>query len=171
MDKLIEDKCLFESNTKYTENEYLKFYKIYLQVIYRYIHIAIYFICNLMISIQLYFNDNNIFFKIGILGIIVYTILLFSYPYIYRKVKKPKKITVYYRFYDKYFEVSQEENGNYSKVEYRKLYRVYESKKNLYLFIDRNHAYILNKKKLNKFTKVFVNSLKKKLKSKYVKLI
>ena len=75
------------------------------------------------------------------------------------KIEKEKEFT--FEFYEKFFTISDAENTE--KIQYWKLYKVYKTDESFYLYIDKNHAFLLNK---NKFTKgntaEFLKFLKRK---------
>ena len=57
--------------------------------------------------------------------------------------KFEKEQTFTFKFYEKYFSISN--NKQIEEIKYWKLYKVYESKEFFYLYIDKEHAFLLNK--------------------------
>ena len=62
--------------------------------------------------------------------------------------KIQKESTFIFRFYEKYFTIS--DSYNFEKIKYWKLYKIYETNDFFYLYINKNHAFLLEK---NTFTK------------------
>ena len=57
---------------------------------------------------------------------------------------KVKKSTIYtFNFYDKYFTV--QDKKTVSKIKYYKLYRLFQTKDFFYLYIDKSHAFLIDK--------------------------
>ncbi|MFR5312825.1 MAG: YcxB family protein [Clostridia bacterium] len=72
---------------------------------------------------------------------------LFHPIYEVKKEFKSKKISqeqvFTFKFYEKYFTICH--NMDYSKMKYYKLYKIYETKTFFYLYIDNDHAFLINK--------------------------
>ena len=66
-----------------------------------------------------------------------------SKEYKSEKIKKEKEFT--FKFYDKFFTV--EDDKQYSKIKYYKLYKVFEIPDFFYLYIDKKHAFLIDKSK------------------------
>ena len=62
------------------------------------------------------------------------------------KFEKEKEFT--FKFYEKYFTIS--DSNNFEKIKYWKLYKIYETNDFFYLYINKDHAFLLEK---NTFTK------------------
>ena len=62
--------------------------------------------------------------------------------------KIQKESTFIFRFYKKYFTIS--DSNNFEKIKYWKLYKIYETNDFFYLYINKDHAFLLEK---NTFTK------------------
>ncbi|MGN1302285.1 MAG: YcxB family protein, partial [Clostridia bacterium] len=76
------------------------------------------------------------------------------------KFKNEKEFT--FTFYEKFFVISDKKKSE--KIKYWKLYRVYETKEFFYLYIDNNHAFLLNKSTFIKGnTSNFLKFLKRKI--------
>ncbi len=79
---------------------------------------------------------------------IVFLIYRFIYPY-YKTSKElhsdkiQKNLVNYYFFYEKYFKVKNKLGD--SKINYTKLYRVYENENYFYLYFDKDNAFIVEK--------------------------
>lgn len=60
------------------------------------------------------------------------------------KSDKVKRSTTYtFSFYDKYFSV--QDNKTISRIKYYKLYRFFQTKDFFYLYIDKSHAFLIDK--------------------------
>ena len=71
-----------------------------------------------------------------------------------------------FSFYDKYFKIYTK--GNYSILKYKELYKIYETDKFFYLYTDKMHSLLLDKKGFIKGTSLeFKEFIKNKYPSKY----
>lgn len=57
------------------------------------------------------------------------------------KIQKEKQFT--YKFYAPFFTIEDEKE--YSKIKYYELYKVFETKDFFYLYLDKTHAFLLDK--------------------------
>ena len=71
-----------------------------------------------------------------------------------------------YTFYDKYFTIS--DNKLYNEVKYYKLHRIFNTEKYYYLYIDKTHAFLIDK---SKFIKGNYKDFYKFIKTKNLKLL
>lgn len=144
-------KILFKNKTKYSKETYKKFVEfhsnkysfqytlfniiiialilfcIILQVSYKYYSLAI-FTCTIFTGFCLYryFHPISVVQK-ELNG---------------KTIREEKCFT--FKFYEKYFKVY--DTLNFDTVKYYKLRRVFETKDFFYLYIDKNHAFIISKK-------------------------
>lgn len=107
---------------------------------------------------------------LGILfGIIMLVFLIFRvfYPYFFVKKesnsnKVQKKLKNTYSFYDNYMEIKN--INNTVKLNYYKLYKLFETENCFYLYINKNYSYVLAKDKfLIGNSEDFYKFMKKKL--------
>lgn len=90
-----------------------------------------------------------------------------SKEYKSEKIQNEKEFT--FKFYDKFFTV--EDNKEYFKMKYYQLYKVFETKEFFYLYIDKTHAFLLEKSKFKKDASAsFSSFIKKKCWFKYKKV-
>lgn len=62
--------------------------------------------------------------------------------------KTIKEITYTFSFYEKYFKVSDKKE--YSIFKYRDIYKIYETKRFFYLYVDRVHSLLIDKSNFKK---------------------
>ena len=147
----------FKNVTKSTKSVYNEFVKFHSEEHrHEYLFKAI-----LILIVVVYMTIFNIIYKNYISAIII--ILAVVLIGIYRE-KEQKNVTkrelnsskiknsedIEYCFYNKYF--TTKVNENKQKVRYYKIYKVYSDNKNFYLYLDKTHAFILNKKGFTKGT-------------------
>lgn len=145
-------KILFKNTTKYTK----KFYDIFLEFhnkkygfyysLYNIIIISLFLFC---IILQVQYN----YYSIAIFTCFVLTAFIlwrFLHPihdvskeYKSDKFKDEQSFT--FKFYEKFF--TCENKTEISKIKYSKLHKVYETNKFFYLYIDRNHSFLMDKSK------------------------
>ena len=152
---MINLKLLFKNTTKYTKTVYdnfLVFHNKKYQLTYMaYTAIVVAFILFTLIFQVKYHN-----FTIAIVlccGLTVFVLWRFFRPvaevtkeYKSEKIQKEKEFT--FKFYDKYFVT--EDDKQYSKIKYYQLHRVFETSDFFYLYIDKKHAFLLDKTKFKK---------------------
>lgn len=160
---------LFENITTYNIDEYKKFVKFHnkkYNLNYNLYTLFVLFL--IMFCTVSSFSSKNT--KLGILFIIIaicFIIYRILHPYLFVKKeatseKIGKELTNTYTFYEDYFRIKN--NKQTIKLKYHKLYKIFETKDNFYLYINKNHSFVLSK---NTFTigKVsdFYGFIKKKL--------
>lgn len=80
--------------------------------------------------------------------------------------KTIKEITYTFSFYEKYFKVSDKKE--YSIFKYKDIYKIYETKRFFYLYVDRVHSLLIDKSNFKKGTSIeFKQFLIKKCPFKY----
>lgn len=161
-------KILFKNNTKYTKNVYQKFLQFHQQKYgnkYTFttsLTIILLFFCIITnIKYSNYFTALILIF--ALIGFCFYS---FFYPV--KKVKKELKTEKFEKekvftfcFYDNFFTIS--DKFFFDKIKYWKLYRVYETDQFFYLYINKDHAFLLDK---STFVKGNINNFSKFLRRK-----
>ena len=83
-----------------------------------------------------------------------------------RNDKSVKEFTYTFSFYEKYFKVSSKKE--YSIFKYKDIYKIYETKRFFYLYVDRVHSLLIDKSNFKKGTSLeFKQFLIKKCPFKY----
>ena len=148
-------KVLYKNKTKYTKKtyaKYLQFHQNKFGTKYRFITILILvLLCFFIITNFKYANKTTGF--ILLLALLVFCLYRFFQPISLvkkelktEKFEKEKEFT--FKFYEKYFTIS--DSNNFEKIKYWKLYKIYETNDFFYLYINKDHAFLLEK---NTFTK------------------
>ena len=148
-------KVLYKNKTKYTKEtyaKYLQFHQNKFGTKYRFITILIILLlCFFIITNFKYANKTTGF--ILLLALLVFCLYRFFQPINLvkkelktEKFEKEKEFT--FKFYEKYFTIS--DSNNFEKIKYWKLYKIYETNDFFYLYINKDHAFLLEK---NTFTK------------------
>ena len=148
-------KVLYKNKTKYTKEtyaKYLQFHQNKFGTKYRFITILIIvLLCFFIITNFKYANKTTGF--ILLLALLVFCLYRFFQPISLvkkelktEKFEKEKEFT--FKFYKKYFTIS--DSNNFEKIKYWKLYKIYETNDFFYLYINKDHAFLLEK---NTFTK------------------
>ncbi len=73
---------------------------------------------------------------------------LFEVSKEYESDKIKKEMTFTFKFYDKFFTV--EDTKEISKVKYYKLYHIFETSNFFYLYLDKKHAFLIDKSQFKK---------------------
>lgn len=141
---------LFKNKTKYTKQIYKKYLQFHQNKFkHKYIFTTIVIILLLLFCIVTNLKYQN--YPTSFVLIVSLTAFLF-YKFFYpiKKVQKELKTEKFekekiftFKFYEKFFTIS--DNKKFEKIKYWKLYRVYESKDFFYLYIDKEHAFLLDK--------------------------
>ena len=162
-------KILFKNKTKYTKEiyeKYLQFHQNKFGNKYTFITIVtILLLCFCIITNLKYSNYFTGFLLLIILSIFCF--YRFFYPT--KKVEKELKTDKFknekeftFTFYEKFFVISDKKNSE--KIKYWKLHRVYETEDFFYLYINKDHAFLLDKTTFTKGnTSEFLKFLKKKI--------
>lgn len=143
-------KILFKNKTRYTKKAYQKYiqfhqekygHKYTFTTIVTILLLAFCFITNIKYS-------NYPTSIIILIALIVFCVYRFFYPI--KKIQKELKTDKFknekeftFKFYEKYFIIS--DKTNYDKIKYRQLYKVFKTKDFYYLYINKDHAFIINK--------------------------
>lgn len=148
---VINLKILFKNKTKYDKATYKKFLEFHSNK-YHFSYVlfttTIIFFILLCITLQISYK----YYSLAIITCIAFTCFCL-YRYFHpisvvtkelngETIKKEKSIT--FKFYEKYFKVQDDLQLNI--IKYFHLRKVFETKYFFYLYIDRTHAFIINKK-------------------------
>lgn len=133
--------ALFKTTTKNTLEEYKRFSK---KLFYSTKNIVLHILMFVFLILAGIVCENQYF----IIFAIIYPIILrLIYDYRVKKAFSSNKllqnVEVNYEFYDTYF--TQHNEVSDSKVEYEKLYKLIETKTNMYLMVAENQGFILAK--------------------------
>lgn len=143
-------KLLFKNRTQYTKKAYqtyLEFHQKKYGTTYRFYTICItllIFFC-LAMQIKFHYYGLSIFLMIALTCFLLWR---FFHPiaeikkeWHSNKIQKEKEFS--FRFYEKYFQIV--DTINTSKMSYWKLKHVFETDHFFYLYLDKNHAFLLAK--------------------------
>ncbi len=147
---VINLKLLFENTTKYTKATYDTFLAFHSK---KY-HFS-YMLCTILVVafilfalvLQIKYHNYTLAF-IFCFGMTFFILWRFFRPisdiskeYKSEKIKKEKEFT--FKFYDNFFMV--EDDKQFSKLKYYQLHKVFETNDSFYLYLDKNHSFLLNK--------------------------
>lgn len=161
-------KVLYKNKTKYTKETYAKYLQFHQKEFgNRYTFntiITILLLCFCIITNLQYYNKPLAF-------ILLIVLLIFcSYRFFHpiklvkkelktEKFEKEKEFT--FKFYEKFFTIS--DTKNLEKIRYWQLHKIYETEAFFYIYIDKSHAFLLDK---STFTKGNVSEFLKFIKRK-----
>ena len=149
---MINLKLLFKNTTTYSKDIYEQFL-LFHQKKYHFSYTAytVMVVAFILFAIILQVSYNN--FSIAILlccGFTAFILWRYFHPiaeiskdYNSEKIQKQKSYT--FKFYDRFFIIS--DHCRYNKAKYYKLYKVFETPNFFYLYIDKTHAFLLDKTK------------------------
>lgn len=160
---------LFKNKTKYTKQSYEKYLQFHQNKYgnkYKFNTIVIILLICFCLIMNLKYNNYSTAI-ILIIALIAFCFYRLFYPV--KKVKKELKTEKFekekeftFTFYDKFFVISDKKFSE--QIRYWKLHKVYETKDFFYLYINKEHAFLLDK---SAFTKgdisKFLQFLKKKI--------
>ena len=161
-------KVLFKNKTKYskeTYKEFLGFHSKKYHFSYVLFTVTIIFLILFCIVLQIAYN----YYLLAILSCIIFTCFCL-YRYFHpisvvnkelngKTIKEEKSFT--FKFYEKHFKI--QDNLQIDTVKYYQLRKAFETKNFFYLYIDRTHAFIINKENFSIGTPTdFSKFLKKK---------
>ena len=164
---------LYKNKTSYSKEVYDKFLEFHRSKysfrykLYNIIIIAIILAC------IIYLVSYNLF-STAIIFCIIFVVFIFcrflkpasDVNKEYNSEKIRNSTTYTFTFYDKYFIIS--DNKVYNKVKYYKLYRIFNTEKYYYLYIDKTHAFLIDK---SRFIKGDYKDFYKFIKTKNLKLL
>jgi len=143
-------KKLFENTTTYSSDIYKEFVKFHNKKYNLQYHLyTLFVLCLIVFCMVSQFLYNNI--SLGILFIFIMILFLIwrvFHPYFFVKKeaksdKVQKRLTNTYSLYDNYMEIKN--NKNIVKLKYYKLYKLFETENNFYLYISKSHSFVLSK--------------------------
>ena len=166
---MIKLKLLFKNKTIYSKDVYesfLEFHRKKYSFRYKLYNLFMIFVilaCIIFLISYKHFS-TAIIFCIILTGFIFWRFLKPVYDV--NKEFKSGKIsdshTFTFKFYNDYFTI--EDNKIVSKVRYNQLYKFFDNRNFYYLYIDKNHSFLIDK---SGFIKGTSNEFKKFIKSKY----
>ena len=123
----------------------------------------------LILQIKYYNINIAILFCFGLTFFILWRLLHpiseISKEYKSEKIQKKKEYN--FKFYDKYFTIN--DGNNIFNIKYFKLYKIFETNDFFYFYIDKNHAFLIDKKTFkNNATSSFSSFIQKKCWWKFV---
>lgn len=152
---VIKLKILFKNTTKYTKSIYDKFLAFHSKK-YHFTYTAYTVIVVAFILFALILQTKHHNFSIAIVlccGLTLFVLWGFFHPvsevakeYKSDKIQKEKEFT--FKFYEKFFTIEDEKE--FFKMKYYQLYRVFETVDFFYLYIDKTHAFLVDKSKFKK---------------------
>lgn len=169
----MKKKLLFKNSTQYSKKLYDDFTHFHNEKNSMSYEIFTVFILILLIYC-IFATINARLVPLAITFIVVLVIFicyrLFVPIYTYKKESNKKSITkeltFKFYFYDTYFKVR--DNLDYDKINYLKLYKVYETNNYFYLYLRKNYSFILDKKSFFLGTsEEFSSFIKNKIKFRY----
>lgn len=160
---------LFKNKTKYTKQvyeKYLQFHQKKFGQKYKFTTIVTILLLCFCIFVNAT-NFNYITSFILFIALILFGFYRFFYPT--KKVQKELKTEKFekekeftFTFYERYFTISDKKFMD--KIRYFKLYKIYETNEFFYLYIDKDHAFLLDKSTFSKGNiSEFLKFLKKKI--------
>ena len=161
-------KVLYKNKTKYTKETYAKYLQFHQNKFgnrYTFTTIVTILLLSFCIITNLQYYNKSLAF-------ILLIVLLFfcSYRFFHpiKLVKKELKTEKFerekeftFKFYEKFFTIS--DTKNLEKIRYWQLYKIYETEAFFYIYIDKSHAFLLDK---STFTKGNVSEFLKFIKRK-----
>ncbi len=161
-------KLLFKNKTRYTKEVYDKFLEFHSDKYhFTYTAYTIFVTAFILLSLVLQIKYHNYTLAIvlccGFTCFILWRIFRpisdVAKEYQSDKIKNEKEFT--FKFYEKLFTIS--DYKAYSKIKYYELYKIFETDKFLYLYIDKTHAFLVDKSGFKKSnSEDFSNFIKKK---------
>ena len=164
---------LFENKTTYTKDTYMEFLRFHTRIFNApYMAYTIFWSAVFMLCIYLSFSIGN-----RLQGVLITIILI---GFVLYRVYRPKRVVDKelesdkissnnintFSFYNGNFTV-ENKNGSFS-FRYFMLYRVFETDKYFYLYVNKENAFLLSKKTFSKGTaEEFSEFIKKKCRFKY----
>ena len=145
---------LFQNKTTYNKELYLKFNEFHIEKFgLKYELEMLLFILMFIYCIILNLKNRSIYLSLLLIITLIIYILwkVFKPIFIYKNELKSRKIiknhTFTYDFYKYFFKITYKKKT--ITIFYFKLKKLYETNENYYLYIDKNHAFLLDK---NNFT-------------------
>lgn len=169
-----EEKSLFENKTLYTKELYLEFSKFHLRkrslitAIPLYICMAIMTLSSiLLIVLNLDISAGIAFLILSLAVILIYIFLPnISVSKVLKFDKTFENTENKYEFYEDYLFVENKYGS--TKVDYNDLYKVYETKNNIYIYINSTQAFLVSKSGFDSKLDEVKEFLKNKFKERYI---
>lgn len=144
-------KPIYKNTTKYTKEMYMRFIEFHNKKYgLKYQIESIIFIILLIYCITINIKYENTLAAI----IFIIILVLLIYKRYFSQIKtikdelKSEKIekenTFHFYFYEKQFKIRNKEQID--KIKYKKLYKIHQTEEYYYLYIDKTHSYIIDKK-------------------------
>lgn len=170
---MINLKILFKNTTKYTKDTYSEFVKFHNKK-YNFTYNLYTIICSALFLFCIVFQVNKHLYNLAILFCLAITCFILwrffkpisdvSKELNGDTLKNEKEFS--FKFYNDYFIIS--DNKTYSKMKYFELYKVYETTNFFYLYTDRTHSFLINKRNFSIGTPVdFSEFIHKKLRFRF----
>lgn len=165
-------KILFKNVTRYTKEEMKIFQDFYYNK-----NVKMYTIgkigLQLIVLILMILNIMQANWY-SLIGIVAWFIILYAYLYNVKpkrkqNINKEQEDQEYeFNFSEEYVQIKDNENKEIRKVKYSQFRKVYETKRDFYMYIDKNHSLLINKDCFKIGSKEnFGKFIKKKMKFKY----
>lgn len=141
---------LFENTTQYTKEVYSEFLKFHNEKYnFSYTFYTLFFAMLMLFCIIVHIKNLNIYYAILFIVVFICFILWRFFRPVFRvkkevkseKISKEKKFK--FVFYKNYFKIYDKKDVY--KLYYFNLHKVFETNKFFYLYIDKEHSFLLNK--------------------------
>ncbi len=145
-------KVLFKNKTKYNKEIYRKFLEFHEEKYgkFYYIYTAIITIALLFCMIAQLMSQNYIIFFLTLAILIAFLAWRFYHPIevVKNEIQSPKiekEQEFIFKFFEKYFSIYSKKVNR--QIKYWKLKKIFETNEFFYLYIDKTHAFLLDKNK------------------------
>ena len=146
---------LYTTSTTNTYEEFKRFFNTMCKMKQ---HIILYCILSVyLIVLSLYLGWIHTLIFAIVFPILVISLQLFQRSRIFKTNKVLQNTIVTYEFFDTYFTVT-DEYGN-SRLDYKKLHKIIETKTNFYLMISKNQGFLLSKESFPQGLDDFLRSI------------
>lgn len=165
---MINLKILFKNTTKYSKEVYDRFLAFHSKkyhitdTLYTIVVILFVLFC-LILQVKSHHLNLAILICCGLTAFILWRFCrpIFVITKEYKSEKIQKEIAFTYQFYHHFFTI--EDTKEYSKIKYYELYKIFETSEFFYLYLDKTHAFLLDKSCFQKNNPVdFSQFIKKK---------
>ena len=151
---MINLKILYKNTTKYNESIYLEFLQFHKKKFgLKYTLYTVFVAGLLLFCVALQIKLHNITLaSVFFISITCFFLWRYLHPisevskdFKSNKIQNEEEFT--FIFYEKYFKIRNRLKSN--KVKYYELYKVFETSKFFYLYIDKTHSFLLDKEKFS----------------------
>ena len=171
----MKKKLLFKNSTQYSKklyDEFIRFHNDKNSLSYDLFTIFIFSLLVYCIIATIRAKIIPLALLFGVVLIVFTGYRVFNPIYFYKKEVTKKAITnektFHFYFYENSFKIR--DNLNFDKVSYFRLYKVYETQKYFFLYINRKYSFIINKECFTQGSSdEFSRFIKNKMKFKYSK--